>query len=134
MEESMRLNSKFIGPLWLSLFVANAWAMDSVALEKQYANEAKQSASSVRGEQFFISKHGKDWSCATCHGAPPTKEGKHASTDKSISPLAPAYSTKRFTDEAKVTKWFRRNCNDVLGRECSALEKSDVMAYLNSFK
>jgi hypothetical protein len=65
---------------------------------------------------------------------PPTKEGKHASTDKSISPLAPAFNSKRFTDEAKVNKWFKRNCNDVLGRECSSLEKADVMAYLNSLK
>jgi len=65
---------------------------------------------------------------------PPTKDGKHASTDKVISPLAPAYNNKRFTDEAKVNKWFKRNCNDVLNRECSALEKADVMAYLNSLK
>ena len=63
-----------------------------------------------------------------------TKEGKHASTDKSISPLAPAFNSKRFTDETKVNKWFKRNCNDVLGRECSSLEKADVMAYLNSLK
>jgi hypothetical protein len=29
-----------------------------------------------------------------------------------------------------VEKWFRRNCNDVLGRTCTPSEKADVMAYL----
>jgi hypothetical protein len=118
----------------LGFFVAKAWAIDAVSLEKQYTIDAKQAASTLRGEKFFTSKQGKEWSCASCHGAPPTKEGKHASTDKTISPLAPAFNSKRFTDEAKVNKWFKRNCNDVLGRECAPLEKADVMAYLNSLK
>jgi len=124
--------------IWLILsaafFVIPAWAIDSLALEKQYAAEAKQSPLASRGEKFFMSKQGKEWSCASCHGVPPTKEGKHATTDKSISPLAPAFNSKRFTDETKVNKWFKRNCNDVLSRECSSLEKADVMAYLNSLK
>ena len=30
--------------------------------------------------------------------------------------LAPAFEPRRFTDAAKVEKWFGRNCNDVLGR------------------
>ena len=53
-----------------------------------------------------------------------------ASTDKAIEPLAPAVNPKRFTDSAKVEKWFRRNCKDVLARECSAGEKADVLAWL----
>jgi cytochrome c peroxidase len=110
------------------------WALDAQGFQKQYSDEAKQSASSTRGEKFFTSKHGKEWSCATCHNAPPTSDGKHASTDKTIAPLAPSYNAKRFTDEAKVNKWFKRNCNDVLARECSPLEKADVMAYLNNLK
>jgi len=66
--------------------------------------------------------------------APPTATGKHASTGKSIAPLAPAFNPKAFTETAKVDKWFRRNCKDVLARECSAAEKADVLAYLNSLK
>jgi Domain of unknown function (DUF1924) len=134
MEESVRLIIKTISIAISGLLVTSVWAVDPVSLEKQYASDAKQSASSSRGEKFFTSKQGKEWSCASCHGMPPTKEGKHASTGKSISPLAPAFNSKRFTDEAKVNKWFKRNCNDVLGRECSSLEKADVMAYLNSLK
>ena len=41
---------------------------------------------------------------------------------------------KTFTDTAKVDKWFRRNCKDVLSRECSAAEKADVMAFLTHLK
>ena len=72
--------------------------------------------------------------CASCHGTPPTAQGKHASTGKPIAPLAPAFNPKAFTDTAKVDKWFRRNCNDVLSRECTAVEKADVLAYLNALK
>lgn len=39
-------------------------------------------------------------------------------------------NAERFTNEAKVEKWFRRNCNDVLGRACTFSEKADVLAYL----
>ena len=87
-----------------------------------------------RGRVFFTSRHGGEWSCASCHGQPPTAQGKHASTGKAIAPLAPAFNPKAFTDTAKVDKWFRRNCNDVLSRECSAGEKADVLAWLLSLK
>ena len=32
-----------------------------------------------------------------------------------------------------MDKWFRRNCNDVLSRECTAVEKADVLAWLLQF-
>lgn len=86
--------------------------------------------SAARGEQFFKKTHGREWSCATCHGTHPVTEGKHAVTGKIIAPLAPAPGSSRFTDPAKAEKWFKRNCNDVLGRECTASEKGDVLEYL----
>lgn len=86
--------------------------------------------SAERGRQFFQQTHGNDWSCASCHTDDPTREGSHARTGKPIAPLAPAADPARFTDAAKVEKWFRRNCNDVLGRECSAQEKGDVLTWL----
>lgn len=91
-------------------------------------------ADAARGKTFFTTRHGRDWSCASCHGETPVQSGKHASTGKSIGPLAPAANAGRFSDTAKVDKWFRRNCNDVLGRECSAGEKADVVAYLMTLK
>jgi mono/diheme cytochrome c family protein len=86
----------------------------------------------ARGQQFFASMHGNDWSCASCHTASPLAQGKHAKTGKEIAPLAPAANPERFTDDVKVEKWFKRNCNDVLGRACTAQEKGDVLAYLIS--
>jgi hypothetical protein len=88
--------------------------------------------SAARGKQFFSSTHGNDWSCASCHTTSPVAAGKHAKTGKEIAPLAPAANPQRFTDAAKVEKWFNRNCNDVLGRVCTAQEKGDVLAYLMS--
>ncbi len=64
----------------------------------------------------------------------PRPTGRHESTGKTIAPLAPAFNPKAFTDTAKVDKWFRRNCRDVLERECSAKEKADVLAFLQGLK
>jgi hypothetical protein len=48
--------------------------------------------------------------------------------------MAPAVNPDRFADTAKADKWFRRNCNDVMGRECTAGEKADVLAWLLTLK
>ncbi|WKZ85443.1 DUF1924 domain-containing protein [Ralstonia pickettii] len=96
----------------------------------QYRAKAGTPSEPSRGQQFFTSKHGREWSCASCHGNPPTQTGRHAATSKSIAPLAPAFNPERFTDAAKTEKWFRRNCNDVVGRECTATEKADVLSWL----
>ena len=99
-----------------------------------YSAQAASPAVPARGQQFFTSRHGREWSCASCHGAVPTQAGKHASTGKSIGPLAPAFNPERFTDAAKTEKWFRRNCNDVVGRECTPAEKADVLSWLLTLK
>jgi hypothetical protein len=99
-----------------------------------YTAQAGTPASAARGKTFFDTTHGKEWHCGSCHGNAPTQPGKHASTGKAIGALAPAANAERFTDMAKTEKWFRRNCNDVLGRECSAGEKADVLAWLITLK
>ncbi len=99
-----------------------------------YAAQAGAPPAPARGQQLFTSTHGREWSCASCHGAVPTQAGKHASTGKPIGALAPAFNPERFVDAAKTEKWFRRNCNDVLGRECSPAEKADVLAWLMTLK
>lgn len=100
----------------------------------QWATAAGKPADAERGRVFYNAKHGRDLSCATCHTQMPINPGKHSSTGKTIEPLAPSANPAALTDSAKVNKWFRRNCNDVLGRECSAQEKADVIAYLLSAK
>ena len=111
-----------------------ARAVSASELLGHYAQQAGTTAAAARGQALFTTVHGRDWSCASCHGATPTQTGKHASTGKPIGALAPAFNAERFTDAAKVEKWFRRNCNDVLGRECAAAEKADVLAWLITLK
>lgn len=103
-----------------------------------YAAEAAQQQpgfrpSAQRGAQFF----GRDFrvsekmpACVACHTDNPAQPGRHAVTGKGIKPLAPVANAERFTDPAKVEKWFRRNCKEVVGRECSPAEKADVVQYL----
>ena len=118
----------------LLTFAAAAQAGDTTPGEQlnRWSTEAGTPGNAAKGQMFFNQRHGGEWSCASCHGVPPTRQGEHASTAKPIAPLAPAFNAKAFTDAAKADKWFRRNCKDVLSRECSAAEKADVMAYLLS--
>ena len=99
-----------------------------------YAAEAGAAPAPARGQRFFTQRHGRDWSCSSCHGASPTTPGQHQATGKTIAPLAPAYNGQRFTDAAKTEKWFGRNCNDVTGRACSTGEKADVLVWLLSLQ
>jgi hypothetical protein len=114
--------------------LSHAHAATPSELLTGYAAQAGTPPVAARGQAFFTTRHGKDWSCSSCHGAVPTQTGKHAATGKPIQPLAPAFHAERFTDSAKTEKWFRRNCNDVVGRECSPGEKADVLAWLISLK
>ena len=68
--------------------------------------------------------------CTACHTDSPVQPGQHAVTGKAIKPLAPRAEAARFSDPAKTEKWFRRNCTEVLGRECSAAEKADFVQFL----
>lgn len=122
------------------LGAGTAAAQGPAEIQRSYEPAARQAAaafsgfSAQRGETFFKSTHGGDWSCASCHTQSPVAAGRHAVTGKSIAPLAPAASPARFTDPAKVEKWFTRNCKDVLKRVCTPAEKGDVLAYLMSLK
>jgi Domain of unknown function (DUF1924) len=116
------------------LFNTCAFAATPTELLATYTAQAGAPAQASRGQQLFTIKHGKEWSCSTCHSAAPTVDGKHATTGKVIGPLAPAFNAERFTDLAKSDKWFRRNCNDVMGRECTAAEKADVLTWLLTYK
>lgn len=130
---SVTLIKKTLLFLWLVSLASLAFASTPKELLTGY--EAKSSkASSSRGEQFFNAKHGKEWSCATCHETPPNHDTKHIVTGKVIKALSPLSNPARFNDLAKVEKWFKRNCNDVLARECSAQEKADVLSWLITIK
>ena len=110
------------------------------ALLKQYktlaikADPAFKGFSAARGQAFFSGDHSggnpDTPSCQSCHTNSPLLAGR-TRAGKSIDPMAVSRTPDRFTDFAKTEKWFGRNCNTVLGRECSAAEKGDVIAYLS---
>lgn len=135
---------RFPQPLLRTLVLAAAtatlswsvWAGDTTPAQQlqRWSAQAGAPGNANRGKVFFTSRHDNEWSCASCHGNAPVGTGQHASTGKEIAPLAPAANAQAFTSTAHVDKWFRRNCKDVLGRECSATEKADVLAWLISLK
>ena len=103
-----------------------------------YATEAARAApgfapSAARGQGFFAREWGvsrKMPNCTVCHGKDTKADGKHVITDKRIAPLSPAANPERFTSNAKVEKWFKRNCTEVVGRECTAAEKADFIQFV----
>jgi cytochrome c553 len=115
------------------IYAAGNPIQDSYRAAAKQENGAFTDFSATRGEAFYKAKTG-DTACATCHGDSPKAHGKHATTGKDILPLAPSANAERFTDAAKVEKWFKRNCNDVLKRACTANEKGDFIAYLLTVK
>lgn len=85
------------------------------------------------GRAFFtkkISVGTKQVSCSSCHTDNPANEGKNTKTGKKIAPLSPVVNPKRFTNLDKIEKNFTQHCNDILGKDCTAQEKGDYIAYL----
>ena len=133
-------------PIFLSALLVslNTYAVTPQAIVDGYIPQAKQENPAFkefptrRGEQFYHAKRvhssGKQINCATCHTDNPKDVGAHAKTHKEIQPLAPVANKERFSDLAKVKKWFKRNCQDVLERACTAQEKGDFIAYLSLIK
>lgn len=119
---------RFMMTVALLLATASGWAETPLAFQQQFAAQAQQENpafsgfSAEQGQRFYASTHGKEWSCATCHGQSPKASGQHITTGKTLAPLAPAANPERFTRPDKVEKWFKRNCNEVLGRPCTAQE------------
>jgi hypothetical protein len=97
---------------------------------QQLIREAPNRPSPGEGELLYRSKGSNGLSCESCHTPDPKKQGEHVSTKKLIRPLHPEVQSTRFADSAKVEKWFRRNCNDVLARECHPQEKANFLAWL----
>lgn len=126
----------------LTLFCIAVAAYSSVAVASpatdtefaQFKKEGASSFSAERGKQNWTkkvaSKEGDERSCTTCHNPDLTKPGQHAKTKKEIDPMSPSVNPKRFTDEKKIEKWFKRNCEWTWGRECTAQEKGDFLKFL----
>ena len=92
--------------------------------------EAAARGKALHAQQFSGGKPDTP-SCTSCHGADPRAPGRSL-TGKVIEPMATSVTPARYTNPAKVEKWFKRNCNEVLGRECTPAEKGDWLAYMTS--
>jgi len=134
------MTAKKIGITLLFLLSASpVFAETPASLLSGYAAEAAKATpgftpSAQRGKAFF----GKEWgvsqkmsNCTVCHGKNVKADGKHVVTDKRIAPLSPAANPERFTSAKKVEKWFKRNCTEVVGRECTAAEKADFVQFVS---
>ena len=98
---------------------------------------AAQAGSPVAGSAAWVQEHTRAdgtpaRSCASCHTDDLTRPGRHAKTGKPIEAMAPSVNPERLTDQAKIEKWFRRNCRWAMGRECTAAEKTDFLAYIEA--
>jgi hypothetical protein len=131
-------------PLLLAMIWTGAHAASPGELLQGYAAQAKKENPAFKefsagtGEKFYRAsvRHGsgRQIGCATCHTDNPRNAGKHDKTGKEIPPLAPSANKARFTDHANAEKWFKRNCQDVLERACTAQEKGNFIAYILSVK
>jgi mono/diheme cytochrome c family protein len=90
--------------------------------------------SAERGRALYVAPHGtRDpnvTACASCHGSDPRRLGQNVKTGKSIEPMAVSANPKRYTSADETDKWFRRNCKDVIGRECTPAEKGDFITFM----
>jgi hypothetical protein len=99
----------------------------------QYAAAAKSSGFSAERGQTLHTRNfngGKPITpaCTSCHGSDARAAGR-TPIGKSIEAVAVSVTPSRYTDPAKVEKWFRRNCTEVLGRECTPQEKGDWLTF-----
>lgn len=105
----------------------------------QYAGAAKAASpafagfSATRGaalhRQAFTTGKPDTPTCATCHGSDARVAGR-TPLGKVLEPMAVSVTPSRYSDPAKVEKWFKRNCMEVLGRECTASEKGDWLSFM----
>ncbi len=121
-----------------AIFFAGNIAVADVADEmiSEFQQQGVQ-ANAERGKLFwdttFIDKKtGQKRNCASCHGDNLSQAGKHIKTGKVIEAMAPSVNAERLTKRKKINKWFKRNCKWTVGRECSAQEKADILAFLKT--
>lgn len=107
--------------------------LDKYASAAKAANPSFSGFSAARGKtlhtQNFAGGKPETPACTSCHGNDTRAAGRNPA-GKTIEAMALSASPSRYTDPAKVEKWFKRNCNEVLGRECTPLEKGDWLTFM----
>ncbi len=115
------------------LISATAQAVSITEVQDQYRTPGTVPFKSARGEKLWQSQPNQNRQCNNCHGKDLRQPGQHQRTHKTIEPMAPSVTADRFSDFAKVEKWFKRNCQWTWGRACTPQEKGDLIEYLKQF-
>ena len=129
-----------------ALVAASAQAAEFNPAMQGYISELKAQAKAenpnfkdfdaARGERIFATKNkgknGEMLSCQSCHNTDLRQSATNVFTGKSIAPLAVSANPSRLSEVKEVKKWLKRNFNDVFLREGTALEKGDVLYYINA--
>jgi ribosomal protein S27E len=153
----MRIVLLVIGALYAGIGVATEPEdfLAAYAEQAKQANPGFTGFSAERGRAFYFRTHkidgGSELSCSSCHHADPRKEtiahqgefpcrachitlhkpsGGRAAIKRQIPPLAPSANPDRFTREVNVEAWFDWNCKLLLKRECTPVEKGDLVTWL----
>lgn len=133
---------KYIFALFVAAGMASLPAEAGIAGAKQFAEQyivhVKRTNPSYKltanaGRDFYVKKHtrkGKEESCSSCHMDNPADVGKHSETGKPIQPLSPLANPKRFSNLQHVEENFTKHCHDIIGRDCTPMEKGDYITYL----
>lgn len=134
MKQGLRIKQALLSLLVSILPLAANATPASDALLKTYASAGGKDFSATQGatlwKQEIPDSKGNKMACTRCHGLDLTQNGEHKKTHKAIKPMATSANAHRYTDIKKIEKWFKRNCKDTWGRECTAQEKGDLLVYL----
>ncbi len=119
----------------LGMFLSTAVfaSPESGALLQKYQAAGAGKADPEKGKLDWtrvVVVDGEKMSCATCHTSDFSKDGKHHVTGKAIGPMSARVNQERYTSMKKMEKWFKRNCMDTWGRECTAQEKTDFLIFM----
>ena len=89
----------------------------------------------LKDARYSVLAHRTDIPCRTCHVINDWEhpDPKHAKK-RHIEPFAPSANPKRLSDPRYVETFLKLNCKLLLERECTTLEKGDVIAYLISIE
>lgn len=130
-------------PIGAPAFAATAaqYAAARQAILNHYAAEAKKADpnfkgfSAAAGKAFFLAHPATARkatpSCSTCHTTNTHNWGR-TRAGKRIAPVAVSVTPSRFTSLSKVRLWFRRNCQTVYRRACTAIEKGNYITFMAS--
>lgn len=144
----MKLPIRLAAALLLASFAADGvavatpdYAAQRAAILAHYAAEARKADPAFKGfsvaagRAFFLAHPAgarpATPSCSYCHTTDPRNRGR-TRAGKVILPMAVSRTPSRFTKPSKVRLWFRRNCQSVYRRQCTALEKGNYITFMAS--